>query len=520
MTELEAIIEKGDVLELKALFSFDSSDSNEAVYTKFNLWCRHFFIRYFTSEDCKAHEEMDYNNIKLYRSEIIQYVNIAFRGFSKTARTKLFIAYCIANDLDHSKRFFRCLSAELDNAKQSVTDIYNMLISPAVREMYPEIFLKTDTKREETMAGFTTSTGIKLLAKQIGVDQRGKIQEDARVDLDWYDDIETKKTIMSAITTHKIGIAMEEARTGLAIKGGSIYTANYFSEAGNIHKLVTKKVDGKIVQITPIEDEQGNPTWNRYSKADIEVMRKTDEDFEGERMCRPQAGKDIYFDRKALEEMSRLRPIKDIAGFKIYRPYNPLHRYAGGHDVAGGVNLDSSSSVFIDFDCYPAQVVGTFHSNTILPEAFGAEVYSQGNVFGGCLLAIENNKFDQAILKAKQMGANLFLTPGRAIKTGFQTATTYGWNTNSLTKSQMLSDLKEALESGLLELNDEELIDEVKGYTRNDLIESAPDIRLTTRHFDLLVALAIAWQMRNYAKPKQKPKSVMLPTQKEVNIAI
>jgi hypothetical protein len=201
-----------------------------------------------------------------------------------------------------------------------------------------------------------------------------------------------------------------------------------------------------------------------------------------------------------LDRMPLKTPIRLIAGFKQFKEYNPSHRYACGADVAGGVGLDSSTSVFIDFDTIPAQVVGTFASNTILPEAFGDELYSQANRFGGCLLGIENNKYDQTILKAKILGANLFSMPPKEIKIGISQATTYGWNTNSLTKSKMLSSLREAVESGLIELNDEDLINELKSYTRNDLIDNPPDIRLTTRHFDILVALAIAWQMKDYSK--------------------
>ena len=451
---------------------------------------------------------MDMNNVKTYRSQITQYVNIAYRGFAKTARTKLFIAFCIANDLDHTKRFIRCISADLDNAKQSVTDIFNMFVQPRVKAFYSEIFEKSESKREETMTGFTTSTGIKLIAKQIGVDQRGKIMEEAKSDFDWYDDIETKTTIRSAITTHKIGENMEEARTGLAPNGSSIYTCNYFSEAGNVHRLVTKESHGKVVQITPISKNQSItpiiPTWSRYSVRDIEKMIDDDEDFWGERMCKPDASKDVYFDRESLDKMPVREPIQTIAGFKIFRKYNPSHRYAGGHDVAGGVGLDSSTSVFIDFDCFPAQVVATYASNTILPEAFGDEIYSQANRFGGCLIAPENNKYDQTILKARQLGAKIYTDVGKIIKIYAPTPTTFGWNTNSLTKSSMFSSLREAVESGLIELNDKALIYEAKSWTRNDIIDNSPDIRLTTRHFDLLTACAIAWKMKDHARPAKR----------------
>ncbi len=518
---IEEILVKGNAGKRKALFAFDKNDSDEVVVDKFNLWARYFFGNYFTSEDCEAHAQMDLNNVLVYRSKIKQYVNIAFRGFAKTARTKLFLAFCIANDKESSKRYIRCISVDLDNAKQTVTDMYNMFIQPKVKELYGEIFVRTDAKREEKMDSFTTSTGVKVIAKQILVDQRGKIQEDAKSDLDWYDDFETKKSIMSAITTYKVGIAMEEARTGLALTGGSIYTANYFSEAGNVHKLVTKKSPDKIVQITPIEDAAGNPTWNRYTKEDIQKMRETDEDFAGERMCEPTAAKDIYFDRAKLTAMVPLRPLRDIAGFKMYKDYNPGHRYGGGADVAAGVELDSSTSVFIDFDTIPAQVVGVFASNRINPEAFGDELYSEANRFGGCLLAIENNKYDSTIMKAKQLGANLYMTQPKAIQSHFALPNTYGWQTNSLTKPKMLSALREAIESGLIELNDEDLINDVKGYTTNDLIDTAPDVRLTTRHFDLVVALAIAWQMKEWARvKKQKVEPGIWGEKKTTNPAI
>jgi len=504
--EIKKILERNNPKELRALFAFDSSNTNEQIEFKFNIWARFFFVKYFTSNDCDKHKEMDLNNIKAYRSQIRQFVNIAFRGFSKTARTKLFIAYCIANDLDKTKKFIRCISADLDNAKQSVTDIYNMFIQPRVRDLYPEIFEKTEYKREETMSGFTTTTGIKVLAKQIGVDQRGKIMEEAKSDFDWYDDIETKTTIRSVVTTRKIGENMEEARTGLAINGSSIYTCNYFSELGNVHKLVTKDNKDKVVQITPIRDEEGNPTWERYSREDIEKMEQNDEDFAGERLCKPNASKDIYFDIETLDKMEIRQPIRNIAGFKMYRAYNPSHRYAGGHDIAGGVGLDSSASVFIDFSTIPAQVVATFASNTVLPEAFGDEIYAEANYFGGCLVAPENNKYDQAILKAKQLGANLYkMKKGQTLQTIVNTTQSYnyGWNTNSLTKSKMFADLKKAVNDGYLVLNDKDLIQEAKSYTRNDLIDTQPDPRdidNATRHWDLLTACSIAWQMKDLAE--------------------
>lgn len=508
--ELSEILQSNDPKLLRPLFLF-SDEAPELVLEKFRLWSRYFFPKYFTSEDAPFHEEIDRNNLAVYDGDLAAFVDIAFRGAAKTARTKLFLAYVIANDKGHTRRYIKILAEDGTNSKQSVTDIYNMLIAPRVRALYPEIFEKTDTKRQETMATFTTSTGVKVLADTVGTDQRGQIQEDARPDVIWFDDFETRMTLMSARKTMTIWANMEEARTGLAKDGGCIYTCNYISEQGNVHTLVTKESARKKVLIVPIE-ENGKPTWDRYTKADINQMRIDDDDFEGERMCRPSASKDILFDREKLEQMPVREPIRDVAGFKIFRKYDPSHRYASGHDVAGGVQLDSSTSCFIDFSVVPAQVVATFKSDTVKPDTFGDEIARQSDMFGQCLTAIEKNNHGHAtIARARQLEVNLYQTQSKDTKKNPNTPTEYGWHTNALTKPKMLFALVKASDDGLIELNDKDLIEEAKAYTRNDLIETERDPRLTTRHFDLLIAAAIAWQMKDFATVKAKESAYIPP---------
>jgi len=469
----------------KALFLFSSQNTYEEIIFKFNLWSRYFFANYFTSDDAPFHNEMDTNNLKAYYGDIDSFTDVVFRGGGKTARTKLFVAFFIANDEDHTRKYIKVLSSDGKNSKQISTDIYNMLIT--IKELYPEIFEKTITKREETMNSFTTTTGVKLVAGTVGTEQRGALQEDSRPDYQWFEDFESRKTIRSSVITKSIWDNMEEARTGGAKDSPCIYTCNYISEAGNVHKLVHKENDRNVVMIVPIIKDDVI-SWDRYTMEDIEQMKEIDEDFAGERMCEPSAGKDIYFDRQKLEKMEIKTPIRISAEFKIYHEFNPAHRIGSGHDVSGGIGFDSSTSVFIDFSTVPARVVGTFASNTIKPEAFGHEVYREQEMFGGCISAVENNFGTEAIQVLKQKDANLFTTKARSdiIEEGEETR--YGWNTNTLSKGNMLQALFSALEDGLLELSDKDLIQEVKSYTRHDSIENVKDPRLTTRHFDLVMA--------------------------------
>ena len=490
------ILNKGTPVEQKALFLFNREDETEIIRKKFLCWSGWFFSQFFGSADAPFHKAIDLGNTGIYKNGG-SFLNISFRGSAKTTRTKLFVAFCIANDEGHYRKYFKVLSKELNNATQSVTDVYNILISQRVREFYPEIFQKTTEKREEKMSSFTTATGIKMTADTIGTDQRGDIQDESRPDFIWFDDFETRMSLMSAVTTHKIWENMEEARNGLSKEGGMVFNCNYISERGNVHKLV-QKIKNQI--IVPLETN-GESTWPaRYTKDDILKIKNEAEDYEGEYQCKPSASKDVYFDRESLEKQVAKQPIEEIAGLKIFRKYDPMDRVGSGHDVAGGVGLDSSTSVFIDFDIKPAQVIATYKNNEIKPDAFAYEIARQGKRFGENYVAVEKNYGSTIdILKTIYPTDKIHQTE-RAPTIVFQAPKEYGWETNRLTKPKMLSEFSIAIEKGWIELNDIDLINEAKSYTLNDLMDREIDPRLATHHWDLLMAACIAWQINKHIK--------------------
>jgi len=64
------------------LFSFDSSDSNESIIFKFNLWARYLHPKYFKNE----FPQEAINKIKALEKEH----NITLSGFKIMAPSKLF----------------------------------------------------------------------------------------------------------------------------------------------------------------------------------------------------------------------------------------------------------------------------------------------------------------------------------------------------------------------------------------------------------------------------------------------
>ena len=498
----QEILEEGNSSEIRALFVFNLNTPEKEVVFKFRLWSRWFFPDYFLDElgnvvkDAPFHNKFDLNNTRVYRGNQKDFVNAGFRGSGKTSRDKLFVAFCVLNDESHYRKFIKILASDGSNSKQIVTDIYNMFVSVRIAKHYKGIFEKSDKKREETMRSFTTSYGVKVSSGTVGMEQRGDIQEEARPDFILFIDFETRKTLRSAVVTQSIWDNMEEARTGLSKNGGCIYEGNYLSERGNVHRLVKSRAN---ILITPIIKD-GIPTWSRFTLEDIAEIKRTADDFEGEYLCTPSAGLDIMFDRNCLDAQVVKTPIRTISGFKIFHEFNPSHRYGGAADVGGGVGLDHSTTVFIDFTQVPNRVSATYKNNVIKPDVFGYEVVRQCSYYGNPIFAPESNNHGHATIAImKQIYKNIFVRKASPLKTKDIILSEYGWLTNGSTKPRMIFDLKRAVENGLLELSDPDIIDELKSYTRDDLMDSTIDPRLTTRHFDLLIACAIAWQMKDYA---------------------
>ena len=74
----------------------------------------------------------------------------------------------------------------------------------------------------------------------------------------------------------------------------------------------------------------------------------------------------------------------------------------------------------------------------------------------------------------------------------------YGWNTNRKTKPQMFFEFRKAYNDGMIEITSLELLKEMRAYTDMDLQDTR--VGLATRHFDLLTAAVIGYQMKKYVR--------------------
>ena len=208
-----------------------------------------------------------------------------------------------------------------------------------------------------------------------------------------------------------------------------------------------------------------------------------------------------FFDPTILQSLSTQQGVKQ-GYWTIFEEYKPGHRYALGCDVSEGVGRHNSTTVIIDFDnisiiegrtVHKPKVVATYINNQIAPDIFAHEIRSGGNRYGSCLAAVERNNHGFTTLATLKDGYyNIYKDSQDKL----------GWHTNVASKPKMLHDLRTVLHEGMIDVSDEAIKNELISYPQQDLnVANVDEFDDEGGHFDLTIALAIAWQMRSYAVP-------------------
>lgn len=248
----------------------------------------------------------------------------------------------------------------------------------------------------------------------------------------------------------------------------------------------------------------GKRAWYEIKARDIkERMREQYPSFPEEAFL---ASGDKLFDADILNEKLKTDPIEPLmmtGDLLVFKMFKRGHRYAVGADVGTGVGRDASAAVVVDFTSN--EIVATYKNNSIDPIQFGQELAKIGVLYGGCLIAPESNSVGIATcITLNNMYPNVY---NYEIKGYTETKETMrlGWLTNSTTKSRMFYELKEAIQAEVSPLTvlDKSVLHEAIAYSKTDIRLTEKEMQKLTRHFDLLTAAAIAWQMRDHAQVVQ-----------------
>lgn len=183
------------------------------------------------------------------------------------------------------------------------------------------------------------------------------------------------------------------------------------------------------------------------------------------------------------------------------------HFYALGVDVAEGVGQDSSVIHIIDFACKTPRLVAEYCSDSIEPDMLAYEAKRGAVKYNDALIAVERNNHGHATLvKLKEIYSRIY----KEIKEDkFLNTTTekLGWLTTIASKPKMMYGLNDAINEELIEIPSRATVSELRSYDKTDLSRIRYDPE-QTKHWDRVMALAIAWQMKSHVFAAPVPGTI------------
>lgn len=209
---------------------------------------------------------------------------------------------------------------------------------------------------------------------------------------------------------------------------------------------------------------------------------------------------DVAIIEKAQDAIASIAPIRTVGQWTYYKDPNPSHQYAIGADPSEGVGRDSSAAAIMDFSLPRPEIVGTYANDGIPPDLFAYELKSAGLYFGTALIAVERNNHGFATLtRLKDIYPIDQIYKQEKLDTedeGGVAGSRLGWHTNFVTKPKMFFDFSTAFHDNQISILSKQILHEMRLYNKDDLqYIRAKD--LGTRHYDLLTAAVICFQMRH-----------------------
>jgi len=174
-------------------------------------------------------------------------------------------------------------------------------------------------------------------------------------------------------------------------------------------------------------------------------------------------------------------------GLEIYHLPKHGKRYFGGVDVASG-NGQGDYSTIIIFDDNGEQVA-SFNRNDVPIYRFADVVRDLGRYFNYAFLVIERNGFGTSLLERLRKDTNEpYLNLYRHRHFDHRGGSDYklGFPSTAMTKSQAITDLKEAFETRLIHINCRETLQQMQTYS------DTGNNRIDGHHHDLVISLMLA----------------------------
>lgn len=259
-------------------------------------------------------------------------------------------------------------------------------------------------------------------------------------------------------------------------------------EAVEFYKSTNKglPLTGDPLELTPYERmllEKTDVTlkqlmWRQYKKLDMKDRFMVEyPSFPNEAFISTDNG--VFDANVILERMYHIpKPLKSIPelpkslqkyignGLNIFYPPSPGERYFGGVDTSAGLKQDYSTISILDSE---GKQVATFSNNALATYKFVDVVEEVGYYYNYAMYLIERNSYGLDILNrlVKEKQYVQVLKTKKFDKITGRKRWEHGWYNDSVSKTKLVNDGREFLETGMAIVNCRETLEQMQIYTES-----------------------------------------------------
>lgn len=206
----------------------------------------------------------------------------------------------------------------------------------------------------------------------------------------------------------------------------------------------------------------------------------------------------LFFDGDVLQRHldNSLAPLEDRYGCTfIYSKYQASWAYGAGADVSQGVGADYQTLVILGKRGNTVEDVAYIHANDIPTKSYARYTEEICKDYAYPILAAESNAMGRSYLdELLELGySNLYYRD--------RVRMLLGWHTGGDNREDALIDLAKAIADGLIVIRYKPVILQLMEFQRVETKDKGVKIKSVGKHDDLVMALAIAYQMIKDKRP-------------------
>ena len=216
----------------------------------------------------------------------------------------------------------------------------------------------------------------------------------------------------------------------------------------------------------------------------------------------------LVFAREHIQKLNKTEeaPKRTYEGLRIYRNFDPEHRYQMGIDCAEGVAGGDRASITIA-DLSSLEVVaqwdGRLPPDVVAEKAVVfADLYSKNRYNNTCIINPEMNSIGFALIqKLKELGWERYYQREEFDKKSNLKSKKIGWRTTPQTKPLMVSNFRHLIRNFPVRIHDKEILDEFKSFIYSDEARLKGMGAQTGYHDDRVISTLLAfWEKTRRSK--------------------